>query len=110
SRFRTRQGAALVLVGAPQVIDCLVMLGEGQVDAVSTDHNILLGFAEGAPDTTFVTEAPHGNSAMCTHHDSLPCTWLSDEPHAFAAARDAAGAALIQYVNHVLDEMRADHR
>jgi polar amino acid transport system substrate-binding protein len=110
SQYRTRGGASFVLVAAPQVIDCLVLLREHQVDGVSTDHQILLGFAHGAPDLTLVTEAPYGNASKCEHHNASPCTWFTDEPHGFAAARNADGEALIKYVNHVLDEMRADGR
>src|SRR5207244_6253224 len=44
--------------------DCMVLLQQGQVDAVSTDDNILAGLARQDPNTEVVgdrfTDEPHG--------------------------------------------------
>ncbi|MCI4065973.1 transporter substrate-binding domain-containing protein [Micromonospora sp. R77] len=101
--YRTRDGGRLVPVQAENVIDCLVMLRQHQVDAVSTDENILIGFARMAPDTALVTAPPADNAAFCTYHVASaqqPCTWLTDEPHAFAFAKGEV--ELVAFVNHVL--------
>ncbi|WBB80531.1 transporter substrate-binding domain-containing protein [Micromonospora sp. WMMD882] len=104
--YRTAAGRALVPVSAPHPVDCLVMLRQGQVDAVSTDENILVGLAEIAPDTTLVTEPPPGNRKFCDYHtgrDAGTCTWFTDEPHAFALDNEE----LARFVNHVLESTRA---
>src|SRR5207244_2954286 len=56
--YRTAAGGELVPVQAGHAIDCLVMLRQGQVDAVSTEENTLRGFAQMATDTMLVTEPP----------------------------------------------------
>ncbi|MER7169209.1 transporter substrate-binding domain-containing protein [Micromonospora sp. NPDC000207] len=99
--YRTAQGRALVPVQAAHAIDCLVMLRQGQVDAVSTDENILLGFTRMAPDTVLVTEPPPDNARFCSYHrEDRPCTWFTDEPHSFAFA--PGNEDLVRFVNHVL--------
>ncbi|WP_433348896.1 transporter substrate-binding domain-containing protein [Micromonospora sp. CA-111912] len=107
--YRTADGARPVPVQAAHPIDCLVMLRQGQVDAVSTDENILLGFTRMTPDTVLVTEAPRDNAQFCRYHDGRrPCTWFTDEPHAFAFARDNPDSLeLARFVNHVLESTRA---
>jgi polar amino acid transport system substrate-binding protein len=105
--YRTRTGGRLVPVRAVNAIDCLVMLRQHQVDAVSTDENILLGFARMAPDTTLVTDPPAGNAEFCAYHvnrPDRPCTWLTDEPHAFAVAK--GDVELVRFVNQVLETTR----
>lgn len=111
--YRTADGRRLVPVRAKHAIDCLVMLREKQVDAVSTDENILLGFTRMAPDVTLVTEPPPGNEKYCGYHlgggpdgdATKPCTWFTDEPHAFAFHRD--NLELVRFVNQVLADTRA---
>ncbi|MCX4473524.1 transporter substrate-binding domain-containing protein [Micromonospora sp. NBC_01655] len=107
--YRTADGAHPVPVQAAHAIDCLVMLRQGQVDAVSTDENILIGFTRMAPDTVLVTESPRDNAPFCRYHDGRrPCTWFTDEPHAFAFARDNPDSVeLARFVNHVLESTRA---
>ncbi|MGC4807513.1 transporter substrate-binding domain-containing protein [Micromonospora sp. DT233] len=107
--YRTAGGERLVPVQAAHPIDCLVMLRQGQVDAVSTDENILLGFARMAPDTVLVTEPPRDNTPFCRYHNGKsPCTWFTDEPHAFAFARgNPESLELLRFVNHALESTRA---
>ncbi|MEU6075117.1 transporter substrate-binding domain-containing protein [Micromonospora sp. NPDC047074] len=99
--YRTLAGERLVPVRAVHPIDCLVMLRQGQVAGVSTDENILLGFAQMAPGTTLVTDPPRGDRQFCTYHRDANCTWFTDEPHAFAFHLDH-GRELAAYVNHVM--------
>ncbi|WP_433393240.1 transporter substrate-binding domain-containing protein [Micromonospora sp. KLBMP9576] len=99
--YRTAAGARPVPVQAVHPIDCLVMLRQGQVDGVSTDDNILLGFTRMAPDTTLVTEAPRPDLRSCAYHRDENCTWFTDEPHAFAFHL-TEGRELVAFVNHVL--------
>ncbi|GAA5194436.1 glutamate ABC transporter substrate-binding protein [Rugosimonospora acidiphila] len=90
----------LRVVRVDNVIDCLVMLEQDQVAAVSTDHNILLGF-QGMTDDTIVPDTPSNDRAACSHHDATPCPWVSDEPHAFALRPD--DTQLLGFINHVLE-------
>ena len=101
-RYRTRTGQRLIAVQAEHPIDCLVLLRQGAVDAVSTDENVLRGFTLMAPDTTLVTEPPQRQS--CKFNQQKPCTWFTDEPHAFAFGR--GNRELTGYVNYVLETMR----
>jgi polar amino acid transport system substrate-binding protein len=58
-------------VGPPQAIDCLVLLQEGRVDAISTDGSILLGFKKQDPGTRIVGPAlarvPYGMAISPAH-------------------------------------------
>ena len=57
----------------PNETDCLVMLQQGQVDAVSTDDAILLGLAAQDPNTKLVgpafTGEPYGMAISKAHPD-----------------------------------------
>ncbi len=68
--------------------DCLVMLQQGQVDAISTDDSILAGLAAQDPNTKLVGPK------------------FTDEPHGVAIKK--SNADLVRFVNGVLDRMRAD--
>jgi polar amino acid transport system substrate-binding protein len=74
-------------VGADTVADCLLMLQQGQVDAVCTDNYILAGLAAQDP-TTEVVGPP-----------------FSDEPYGVAMSRDAP--ELVRFVNAVLERVRS---
>jgi polar amino acid transport system substrate-binding protein len=69
--------------------DCLVMLQQNQVAAISTDDTILRGLEAQDPDTRLVTAAP-----------------FTSEPYGLAMNRDQTG--LVRFVNGVLDQMRQD--
>jgi polar amino acid transport system substrate-binding protein len=68
--------------------DCLVLLQQNQVAAVSTDNSILAGLSAQDPNTQVVGPA------------------FSDEPYGIAMAKDATD--LVRFVNGVLARMRAD--
>jgi polar amino acid transport system substrate-binding protein len=68
--------------------DCLVMLQQNQVDAVSTDNTILAGLAQQDPFTRVVGDS------------------LADEPYALAMPNDRED--FVRFVNAVLERIRAD--
>ncbi|GAA2056486.1 glutamate ABC transporter substrate-binding protein [Williamsia deligens] len=72
----------------PTWADCLVVLQQGGVDAVSTDDAILAGLAEQDPYVHVV-----GSS-------------LGDEPYGIGMNKDSPD--LVRFVNAVLDKIRAD--
>jgi polar amino acid transport system substrate-binding protein len=69
--------------------DCLVMLQQGQVDAISTDDAILLGLAAQDPNTKVV-----------------PQTAFSSEPYGMAISK--AHPDFTSFVNGVLAQVRAN--
>ncbi len=69
--------------------DCLVMLQQGQVDAISTDDAILAGFAAQDPGTRLLDTEP-----------------LSAEPYGIMISQSSKD--LVQFVNGVLQRMRQD--
>ena len=75
-------------VGVQSITDCLVMLEQGQVDAVSSDDSLLAGLAAQDPHTHIV-----GGS-------------LEAEPYGIGIARDHLD--LVRFVNGVLAQLRAD--
>jgi polar amino acid transport system substrate-binding protein len=70
--------------------DCLVMLQQGQVDAISTDNTILAGLAAQDP-TTHVVGAG-----------------FSQEPYGMAMSQQTPD--LVRFVNGVLEQIRANGR
>lgn len=68
--------------------DCMVLLQQGQIDAVSTDDSILDGLAAQDPTTQIVGPK------------------FTDEPHGIAMGKN--NDDLVRFVNGVLDRMRAD--
>ena len=77
-----------VPIRAQSFTDCLVMLEQGEVDAVSTDDAILAGLAAQDPQTHIVGPA------------------LEAEPYGIGIADTRRD--LVQFVNGVLDQLRAD--
>jgi len=75
-------------MGVPDDVDCLVMLQQGTVDAISTDDILLEGLAAQDPDTKLV--GPR----------------FTEEPYGIAVATDAPD--LVQFVNGVLERLRKD--
>jgi polar amino acid transport system substrate-binding protein len=86
--FLADSAARPVPVTVPNWTDCLVMLQQGQVDAVSTDDAILAGLAAQDPYTEVV--GPR----------------LTEEPYGVAIAKGRED--LVRFVNAVLERMRAD--
>jgi polar amino acid transport system substrate-binding protein len=70
--------------------DCLVLLQQGQVDAISTDDTILAGMAAQDPNLKLVGGR------------------FTEEPYGVAVSK--AAPDLVRFVNWVLDQMRADGR
>ena len=85
-----RVPARPVPVAVPDFTDCLVLLQQGQVDAISTTDSILIGLLAQDPTTRMV--GPR----------------FTDEPHGLAFAKDQPD--LVRFVNAVLERMRADGR
>jgi polar amino acid transport system substrate-binding protein len=75
-------------VSVPDWTDCLVMLQQGQVDAISTDDTILAGLAKQDPTTKLVGDR------------------FTSEPYGMAMNKNATD--LTRFVNGVLARMRAD--
>ncbi len=68
--------------------DCMVLLQQGQIAAISTDDTILLGMAAQDPNTKLVGER------------------FTDEPYGLAVHKNAND--LLRFVNGVLERMRSD--
>jgi len=79
-----------VPVSAPDVIDCLVMLQQHQVDAISTSDILLVALAFQDPSTKVVGRR------------------LKEQPYGIAMAQTAP--ELVRFVNGVLERLRADGR
>lgn len=77
------------LVGVATWTDCLVMLQQGQVDAISTDDVVLAGLADQDP-TVEITGPPS----------------LAVEPYGVGINKN--NEDLVRFVNGVLEQMRAD--
>jgi polar amino acid transport system substrate-binding protein len=75
-------------VTVPDFNDCLMLIQQGIVDAVSTDDTILAGMAIQDPALVVVGEA------------------FSDEPYGVAANSD--NVDLVRFINGALEEMRDD--
>nr|WP_280470003.1 glutamate ABC transporter substrate-binding protein [Nocardia farcinica] len=84
---RREQPAATVLT-VPSWADCLVVLQQRQVDAVSTDDAILAGLAAQDPYTEVVGES------------------ISVEPYGIGIPREADD--LVRFVNRTLERLRSD--
>ena len=76
------------LIGATTWTDCLLLLQQGQVDAISTDDAVLAGLAK--QDQT--VEVVGAN--------------MSDEPYGVGVKME--NSDLVRFVNGVLEQMRAD--
>jgi polar amino acid transport system substrate-binding protein len=77
-----------MLVGVNNWTDCLVMLQQGQVDAISTDDTVLRGLAAQDPNTEIVGES------------------MGVEPYGVGVRKE--NDDLVRFVNGVLDRMRVD--
>ncbi|WP_306750449.1 glutamate ABC transporter substrate-binding protein [Saccharothrix yanglingensis] len=86
--FVARARPRPVAVSVPNWTDCLVMLQQGQVDAISTDDTILAGFAAQDPYTKVV--GPR----------------LTAEPYGMAFPKGAED--FVRFTNALLERLRAD--
>jgi polar amino acid transport system substrate-binding protein len=89
-----REAQHVQLWDAPNETDCLVMLQQGQVDAISTDDTILDGFVAQDPNVKILTDK-----------DGTPIT-LEEEPYGMAISKDHPD--LVRFVNAVLAQEEAD--
>jgi polar amino acid transport system substrate-binding protein len=80
----------LIPVAVPNWTDCLVLLQQGRVAAISTDNSVLIGLAHQDPDTTMI---------------SRPFTC---EPHGLAMSNAPQKRDFVRFVNGVLQQMRTD--
>jgi polar amino acid transport system substrate-binding protein len=70
--------------------DCLVLLQQGQVAAISTDNSVLVGLAAQDPDTKMITKP------------------FTCEPHGLAMSNTPGTRDFVRFVNGVLEQMRTD--
>jgi len=77
-----------IAVSVPDWTDCMVLLQQGQVEAVSTDDTILAGMADQDPSTQLVGPK------------------FTEEPYGMAISKNSPD--LVRFVNGVLDRMRRD--
>ncbi len=77
-----------VPVAAPDALDCMVLLQQGQIDAVSSDDAILAGFAAQDPSTRVVGPG------------------FAAAPYGIGVKKE--NADLVRFVNGVLDTVRAN--
>ncbi len=77
-----------IAVGVADWTDCLVLLQQGQIDAISTDDTILQGMAAQDPNLKLVGPK------------------FTDEPYGIAVNKDAND--LLRFVNGVLERIRSD--
>jgi polar amino acid transport system substrate-binding protein len=84
----TKSPAHPTPVSVAEFTDCLVLLQQGQVDAISTDDTILLGLA--AQDPTLQVIGPK----------------FTDEPYGLAI--NQSHPEFVRFVNAVLERMRQD--
>jgi polar amino acid transport system substrate-binding protein len=75
-------------VSAPDVIDCLVMLQQHQIDAISTSDILLMALAAQDPNTQVVGRP------------------LKQQPYGVSVSQTAPD--LVRFVNGVLERIRAD--
>jgi polar amino acid transport system substrate-binding protein len=68
--------------------DCLVLLQQGQVAAISTDNSVLVGLAAQDPNTRMIPRP------------------FTCEPHGLAMSRDPGARDFVRFVNGVLEQMR----
>ncbi|MEV6522125.1 glutamate ABC transporter substrate-binding protein [Longispora sp. NPDC051575] len=77
-----------VLVAVDNWTDCLVMLQQGQIDAISTDAGILAGLVAQDPNTEIVGKA------------------FTEEPHGMAISK--SNPDLVRFVNALLEKTKAN--
>jgi len=85
-----QQEPRLVPVSVQNWTDCLVLLQQGQVAAVSTDNSVLVGLAAQDPDTKMIAQP------------------FTCEPHGLAMSLAPGARDFVRFVNGVLEQMRTD--
>jgi polar amino acid transport system substrate-binding protein len=104
----TRENPAARQIAVVNQTDCLVMLQQGQVDAISTDDTILQGLAAQDPNLQLAKLLPgtRNNANDCANDASDPYVCLSNEPYGMAISQ--AHPDFTEFVNAVLEQERTD--
>jgi polar amino acid transport system substrate-binding protein len=104
----TRENPAAKQVAVHNQTDCLVMLQQGQVDAISTDDTILEGLAAQDPNLELakLLKGAKNNPANCPNDASDPYVCLSNEPYGMAVSQTHPD--FTEFVNAVLEHERTD--
>jgi polar amino acid transport system substrate-binding protein len=104
----TRENPAARQIAVVNQPDCLVMLQQGQVDAISTDDTILQGLAAQDPNLELARLLPgtRNNPEDCPNDASDPYVCLSNEPYGMAIGQDHPD--FTAFVNAVLEHERTD--
>lgn len=80
----------LIVVGKPDITDCLVAMQQGEADAATGDDTVLAGMAAQDPNTEVVGDK------------------FTEEPYGLGMAKDKID--FVRFVNGVIEEMRTDGR
>jgi polar amino acid transport system substrate-binding protein len=104
----TRENPAARQIAVVNQTDCLVMLQQGQVDAISTDDTILQGLAAQDPNLELARLLPgtRNNPEDCPNDANDPYVCLSNEPYGMGISQDHPD--FIEFVNAVLEHERTD--
>jgi polar amino acid transport system substrate-binding protein len=104
----TEENPAARQVAVVNQPDCLVMLEQGQVDAISTDDTILQGLAAQDPNLQFakLRQGAHNDPRYCPNDTGDPYVCLSNEPYGMAISQ--AHPDFTEFVNAVLEHERTD--
>jgi polar amino acid transport system substrate-binding protein len=85
-----REPSQPIPVSVQNWTDCLVMLQQGQVAAISTDNSVLVGLEAQDSDTKMITRP------------------FTCEPHGLAMSLAPGARDFVRFVNGVLEQMRTD--
>jgi polar amino acid transport system substrate-binding protein len=104
----TTENPAARQVAVVNQTDCLVMLQQGQVDAISTDDTILQGLAAQDPNLELAKLRPgaHNDPRYCPNDANDPYVCLSNEPYGMAISQN--NRDFTEFVNAVLEQERTD--
>ena len=80
----------LVVVGTPDITDCLVGMQQGEIDAATGDDTVLAGFAAQDPNTEVVGKR------------------FTEEPYGLGMGKD--NIDFVEFVNAVLEDVRSSGR
>ena len=86
----TAKYPGLVVVGTPDITDCLVGMQQGEIDAATGDDTVLAGFAAQDPNTEVVGKR------------------FTQEPYGLGVGK--ANVDFVQFVNSVLEDVRSSGR
>jgi polar amino acid transport system substrate-binding protein len=104
----TRENPAARQIAVVNQPDCLVMLEQGQADAISTDDTILQGLAAQDPNLQLakLRQGAHNDPRYCPSDAGDQYVCLSDEPYGMAISQGHPD--FTEFVNAVLEHERTD--